>query len=353
MKRQTVMALAAAALIGTTSGVVFAVSGDGSSAGKEEGSATASPTAFGAGVAPDNNPLLYVADKTIHDGPIRIGITDITGLDVTSVDRLAGGDYLVGTTGYTGPDTRYLHIVDSAGRIRHLTRTTGSYDVNLAKDRIVATRHASKRVTVWSRAGKVVGATEDAVRKSSTASVGFVEDQVALISQGSKPKSILWNPDTSETGEIKTPQLESVGVSPSGSYMAGDTVKRESGSGCLGVATDDRMDTPHRWSACNWRSFGVRAQFSPDGSKILAIPARTDGFGPGELAAFVVRDGGLRPAGEFETPKLTTDAVWADDTHLWLTGARGGDTDFGKGAWIKKCDLDGGARPQSKPRRVA
>lgn len=386
MKRQTAIALVAAAVIGTTGGVVFSLNGTKppdlsasppspsvvpsvapsvtaptstqTSASATPTSATSAPTAptapntsasptpspaassktvFGVGVAKDNTPLLYVAAKEIHDGDTVIPISGIKGLTVLSVDRLTDG-YLVGTIGGSDDESVYLLLVDSTGQTRPLVRATYSYDINLAKDRIVAIEYVEKRAVVFSSEGKVIGRTDKALGNLRMADVGFVEDQVAVLSPDDDPNptSILFDPETSKTTKITPPRISSVGISPGGSFMAG-----KHGKGCLAVASDSRAENSHEWRTCDWSSYGIQAQFSPDGTKVLAVPTLTDGFGPGELAVFGVREGGKKPVGDFKTPNRTTDAKWADNTHLWVTGARSADYTFDKGAWISKCDFDG------------
>ncbi len=363
MRHRTGTALLAA-LVGTTGGVVFAVMAEKPSAGPPAPHAetstaapvaptspTSSPTKsspspsksyYGSGTAEDNAPLLYVADQVIHDGQEIITMDALDDLDVISVDRLNEG-YLVGTTGYGDQEDAILHIVDPSGGTRKLARAFYPYDINLAKDRVVAIDSVTKRAVVYSSTGKVIGKTDKALDNAGRAAVGFVEDEVLIVTEDSqnKQKAVRWDPRTSKTKKVDAPELSSAGVSPGGSFVAGNTAGSEEEGGCLGVRSDNRVGIQHNWKACDWRSFGAQGQFSPDGSLVLAVPVLTDGFGPGELAVFGVREDSDKPVDDFKTPNLTTDAKWADNEYLWLTGARGGDYDFNEGAWIRKCDLEG------------
>ncbi len=356
------IALAAAALVGTAGGVVFAITGPGASPAEHSATpstasaptSTASPSAtkgspspseapFGSGNAEDNVPLLYVADKEIHDGDKVIPIGGIDGLGVQSVDRLARG-YLVGTIPGDDQASDNLHIVDSEGRTRHLAKAFSSYDINLAKDRIVAIDYVTELAVVWSDEGEVIAESKEPVGYPAEGAVGFVEDDVAIVSTSSKGSqtSLHWNLSMSKTTKVSSPGVRGMGMSPGGSYLAGSTITGGPNEDpCLGVASDERVQEPREWTACGWRSFGLQAQFSPDNRLVLAVPVLTDGFGPSEFAAFGVREGPKKPAGRFKTPDLTTDAKWADSAHLWLTGARDKDYDFKAGAWIRECDLDG------------
>lgn len=369
MKPKTGIALVVAALVGTTSGVVLAVTGQESPVAGPDASpstpsivetAAASPLekgkspsaskspsnkssaaaggSFGAGVAKENTPLLYVAQNTIHDGENRIEMNDLGDVNIASVDRLAEG-YLVGLLRSDTPRDYYsLTIVSASGAIEDLGRTTDNYDINIAKDRIVSVAYDTNRAVVWSSTGNVIGRTAKSAGNMELSHVGFVEDDVAIVSTSfeGNSRAIRWNPDTAKVTKFTPPQLLGLGLSPGGSFIAGNNSQ-----GCLEVTTDRRVNKMHDWQACDWRTFGHQAQFSPDGSQVLAVPAATDGFGPGELAAFAIRADSSQPSGAFATPKLTVDAKWADETHLWVSGARGGDTEFGKGSWIKKCDFGG------------
>lgn len=276
-----------------------------------------------------------MADETIHDGATRIEMNDLGNVSVKTVDRLANG-HLVSISENDEGDIHQL-IVDSAGGVEDLGKTTDNYDINLAKDRIVSVDSSTNRAVVWSSEGKVIGRTNSSDGNLELAQVGFVDDQVDIISTNFEGPSfaIRWDPQTSKIEKIEPPQLLGIGFSPDGAVMAGNDPE-----GCLTVTNNDPVNT-NAWLECDWSSFGTQAQFSPDGAQVLAAPALTDGFGPLKLAVFGVRAGPVKPVGKFEAPKLTTDAKWADDTHLWLTGARGGDTNFGEGAWIKKCNLNG------------
>lgn len=362
IKRQTTIALVAAGLIGTTAGVVVTVGGPElpvsrssatpvqpsvtPSATKTSGSSsspTPSGTPFGIGVAKDNTPLLYVAKKKIHDGENVVAIDGISEPRVISVYRFVD-NYLASTLPSSGRTNLYL--VDVKGNSQLIAVTGYSYDLNLAKDRFVAVDVASKRVVIWDSEGKVIHREEEAIEDAERTSVGFVEDEVAIISaiSANKQSAVRWNPETSKITKIASPQLSGVSISPGGSFMAGDTLKGNDGRGCLGVSTDKRVNKFHEWKACDWRSWGNSTLFSPDGSKVLAVPNNTEGYGPGELAAFVVRNDGRKPDAAFQTPDDTADAVWADDNRLWLTGPQGGDYQYKRGAWIKLCAFDGGCQ---------
>lgn len=379
MKRRVGIALAAAALIGTTGGVGLALNGaepgqEGSPASVPvapaspagSSSASASPTStassepakkkspskkpnsastpdepfFGVGEAKSNTPLLYVADKTIHDGDKTIDIDGLGDLYVSSVDRLNKG-YLVRTNAAgDGRDTG-LHLVEASGENRLMMSHYGTYDINLAKDRVVAIDFDTARVVVFSSDGREIARSDKTVAKPLDATVGFVEDEVLIVSgdRGKKQDALRWDPKTSKTTKVSSPGLLYASVSPGGSFVAGNTNTAKNADSCLKVVSDKRVGVQHKWTACDWVVSYGQTQFSPDGSKLLAVPAQTDGFGPGTFGIFGVREDSTQPVDEFRTPDLTIEAVWADNDYLWLTGARSAELD--KGWWIKKCDLDG------------
>lgn len=387
MRRRAGIALVAAALIGTTGGVGLAINGaDRQTATPENpgdtvtatpgatptASMSATPTAssttknktesskkpsststgeafFGVGEAKANTPLLYVAGKTIHDGDKSIAINGLGDLYASSIDRLDKGYLVRSNAAGDGRDTG-LHLVDASGKSRLLMSHYGTYDINLAKDRIVAVDFDSAHVVVFSSDGKEIARSEESVAKPLEATVGFVEDEILIVSgeRAKKQKATRWNPTTDKTTKVSSPGVLDAGVSPGGSFLAGNTNVARNDDSCLKVVSDKRVGVQHKWTACGWRTVYGQAQFSPDGSQVLAVPAQTDGFGPGSFAIFGVREDSADPVSQFDTPDLTLAATWADDEHLWLSGARGGQTDFSKGWWIKKCDLKGACETVTK-----
>lgn len=374
MKRVNVIALIAAGLVGGASGVVFAVAGTQAptalsdavsaapappSASSPAVNASATPTSaskaapsttprkkrvYGEGNAAENTTLLYVKNNEIHDGDTVVSLQGFGKLDVVAIDRLASG-YLVGTVGNKTPVSQNeaidLRVVDAAGKATKLVRAFSSYDINLAKDRVVAIDYTTKRPVVFGDDAQQVGRAGKEVSDPVVATIGFIEDEVLLITRdsGAKQKAARWNPKTAKVRTVPAPQIVAGTVSPGGSFFAGDTADSD-GYGCLSVASDPRVPRPRTWSTCEWRSLFSNGRFSPNGVRLLAVPRDSEGF-IDEFAIFDIHKG-AKPIHRFTTPLETTDAMWADSSHLWLTGTIDGEnTEFSANQWIKNCDLDG------------
>lgn len=336
MKFRKGLALLSSTLIGTTGLAAFALGGATSS--------TADPlpakAPYGVGEAKPNTPLLYVKGDKIHDGK---DVTTISGLKkghtVVSVDRLAKG-YLVGSTKSGGTKKVDLNILDRSGHVLESVKANVSYDINLAKDRVVAIERSSKRAVVVTNKGKVIGRTDSSVSYAKDTSVGFVEDEVSIVyfasPNGENQKAVRWNPKTSKITKTSAPNLWSSSVSPGGSFLVG--AQRGTEGDCLGVASDSRLNTGSRWFTCDWRRIG---QFSPDGTRVLGASPSFEGSKPAKLAAFGVRQGPKKPVGKFSVPSGTATALWADNDHVWVAGALEPEFRTEGNTWIMKCDLTG------------
>ena len=340
------IALASAALVSTTGLAAFAVTGaTTSSADPTSPSASTAATKsiaafnkapYGVGKARPNTPLLYFTNHSIHDGKLVTKVRGLGKAKVISLERLDKG-YLVGTFAGEGQEAVNLHVVDAAGRTRHLGKVSDSFDINLAKNRIVAVSHQNDRAVVFSSSGKVISTRAKNIPYPEPAVVGFVENDVTILTSGLSGKQTAerWNPRTGKATKVAAPGLFNGSVSPGGSFVVGDS---DGPDGGLGVASDPRVQNPVKWHTSHWVTADTRDHFSPDGTRILGMSGDADNWAQ-EYAVFGVRKG-PKPIGSFKAPKHTSTAIWADNDHLLLVGSKSGDYELGD-KWIKKCDLTG------------
>ena len=348
MKLRHGTVLVSAALVATTGLAGFALTGATPSSAQPVGQhTTQAKTAYGVGEAKANDPLLYAKNKRIHDGEKVIRIKGFDKLFVTSVDRLSGG-YLVGANTWGPGDISTLYVVGRDGSSKKLGEVFEGYDINLAKDRIVAMDYKTDRAVVYSNKGKVVAKTAKAVSQAQDASLGFVENDVSIVSyvsaKSDKQKAVRWNLKTSKLTPVAALNMLAASFSPGGSYIVGTHVTKRKHDFCLAVASDPRANKPHRWITCDWQDLG---QFSPSGTRILATPAGYEGF-LDRVAAFDVRTGPKKPVANFKAPRATSEAIWADNEHLWLAGGNTMNTEFSGHTWIKTCDLGGWCKTVAK-----
>lgn len=157
----------------------------------------------------------------------------------------------MGTTGYNDPHATIFYSVDSTGSSRMLVGAFEANDINLAKDRVVAIDLDTDRAVVLDSFAKVLGRTEKAVANPEQAAVGFVEEEVLIVTTDSKEKqeAVRWDPDTSKTKKVTAPELLDAAVSPGGSFRVGNVPGTDDERPCIGVASDERAQQPQQWQA--------------------------------------------------------------------------------------------------------
>jgi hypothetical protein len=353
MNRTAAVALIAAAIVGIAGGAVSAVVRGDEGHTEAKPSATRTPKADPTpsptptatpSVTPQtvvrsetNEPLLYAKGGKIHDGD------HVVAFPKGAVQRLAraGGGWLVATTASVEDFATYnLWFLTDSRPARRLAEVS-TWDPDADGARVVGYDTDAGQVKVWDLPTlKVTGVY--ATEGSPVLTPAFAGHDV-LISQdiGTQIDLVRWNPATHRS-KIIGAGYDDLSVSPGGSYLAG-AVGPEGTSGktnlCLHLESTYLKKHDVSWNTCDWRTDSP-ARFSPDGTRLIAIPADTDGPGPGELGIIDASDGPRHLVGTVKAPPLTQGAEWADNDHLYVYGSNRENPTTG-GMWIKRCDLEG------------
>lgn len=340
MHRITAIATGIAAVVGLAAGVTVAVTAD------DGGSA---PTRNSA--APKPAPLLYVGNGRIFDGDKVVPFRRKGR--VHDVRRTTHG-YLVGAAISPQDATFDLWNVSRDGSSTRLAQVAPVWDVDPGGTRAVGYDVHAGQIRVWDlRTGKQVSAyATEGTDVELTA--GFAGRDV-LISQRipqspGRPDRIdlvRWNPDTgvtSSAGRDRRTGYRQMSLSPGGSYLAGlvgpDGKPRNDLDQCLHVESTFLKQQAVSWSSCAWTDDGRPVRFSPDGTRLLAVPAGGARVHLREVGVLDASDGPDRPVARIALPHGTEQVEWAGDDHLWASGS----FDHGEGqagTWIRRCDFHG------------
>lgn len=370
MNRIAVIAVSAAAVLGTVGGTYAATSGvfdsDGSggdpTASSESGSpsagatsekptksptSTTSPTGTGEPAQTDGQ-LLYMEGGTIHDGDTTVQVSGFRIGDVQDLQRISGGWLVIERTGSQDAEFNAT-FVDSSGATTDIGTILGTWDVNDDGDSIVALWESGPAAETDyqedpigyqirdARSGKVRVQLEPDRPGYARSEAGFVEDNVVIgwTSEDDDPELLQWQSYGAGGFNVIAKGVIGSSTGPTGNRITAQTLGAPNSDdvGCLtgGATTGDDW-----WTQCKFTGYPSTPKFSPDGTRLLAVPARTDGFGPGAFA-ILDADTGKKVQG-FRAPEFTADAVWADDQGLFIEAYK--DADFNGGV-IHRCDLSG------------
>lgn len=136
----------------------------------------------------------------------------------------------------------------------------------------------------------------------------------------------VWNPETDATvgfmGDYLPTGWERMRVSPDGRYAGGASnpeafSSRDDPNRCLGVEQIPR-GTPQDegravWNSCDWRPLPSGPAWSPDGRRILAVPADQDPARPRTVGLVDALAGPDAGATRITVPVGTREVAWADD----------------------------------------
>jgi hypothetical protein len=352
MNRTTVATLVSAGVVGLILGTVSAVVREEPKAEVPAPLATASETP-----SPQRSTLLYADAKVIHDGVDEIP-HDATEGDLRRLVRTKDGYLLANATSPQEPSFR-LYAVAKDGTTTTVADVLGSWDLDESGTKVVGTDLESAGLFVWDLTGRVLetsgrprGATLDPVWQG---------DRVVLSGRTEEDGGALWRVLTWEPSTGAMELTDHVGMtdwtgSADGELLAGsvgsDGVSTDESNPCLRVMTPPRGSGGDEWQTCDWRLNGPIAAgaFSPDGERLMAIPAQSDGFGPGVFMVMSATEG-PRSGGvsEIDAPDWTLDAQWLDDDHL-LVHSRVSDAENAGGV-LTKCDLEGSCEEVARARR--
>lgn len=353
MNRTTAATLIAAGVVGLAGGTVVAVVRDGDPAPGRTPSAggaetpTPRPSTSPSTARPARAELLYAASGRIVDGSRTI-TWKAPALRTTELVR-AGDGYLVGfdpnAEGLPGDQTSTeLWSVRPDGEASRVATVRGRWDLDRAGEQVVGTDHRSGKVTAWS-----VGDAGSSTWRTFRGGVSpvWVGDQVMVSAPQSQGGQTLvsWDP---ETGAESSEDLAGFGELTA--TVAGDLIGGQVGRDglpdseeafCLASSKVGDTSGAGQWRTCDWRSNTPALQYSPDGSRVLAIPADTDGFGPGVFGVFSALRGPSAGVTEIDVPDATLGAEWLGTDRLVVYGASDLDLDEQTRRVLSVCDLEG------------
>lgn len=356
MNRTTVVALVATAAVGMIGGTMTAViRGDndrpGGSAGPTDRSSR-TPSSPGA-PTPTSANVLYAGAKTIHDGDRTVRYD----APFDTPDRLVRtrNGWLVSTSTGTDahPQSSRVYTVAPDGTTKAIAEIADAFDLNDTRDRIVATEVESGAVKVWDVDGEVVRTWPGPRGATRPVWSGELVFASAVVDSGGESEPggetgvwnlFRWNPATGAAKRLDRGGFEQMAASRDGTLLSGSVgiegYSLVAENYCLGIQSAPGRPDPAFWDSCDWRLNSRYSQaFSPDGTRILAVPSESDGFGPSLFATFSATDGPTEELQKFAAPKMTIDASWLDDDTLVLFGSTSFDLE--SGGWIRTCDLAG------------
>ena len=347
MNRSTVAAVVAAALVGTVGGALTAtVRGDGPAPTPAAGP-RADPTP-GQDGSPGTASLLWLTDGVLHDGDVEVPF-DRPGVP-DQLARTANGWVVSMRADPPGRGAGSLWVVLRDGTSYRLGQMP-RWDLDTAAERVVGYDEQAGRVSVWDVSNADVLAGLAPPDSSLPTAPLFVGPDVLLQEDvDGQAGTGLWTPGESRSRLVGVGMADMT-ASPDGKWLVGSVGTDGSASAQGGNSGLQVLPTPRQrevaesddetswWRTCDWRTAQQRGAFSPDSSRVLAIPSESDGYGPGEVAVFET-ESRRRMVGSFLLPQFTVRIDWADTDHLYLTGTATADPESSRW-WVKRCDLAG------------
>jgi hypothetical protein len=259
--------------------------------------------------------------RKIHDGYSHVAVSGIDIKKVSSLVRIAGG-WLVVTA--TGPDeTAYKGTVVAAnGDQTDLGAFAGHWDINEDGTQFLAQFGDGYRVTNLMDPAAVNADLSGPAGATATATAAFAASAV-LTGWTSSPgdqTTVRTDLGTGRRKLIPTGSLTGWTASPRGLLMAGDAI--DEATTCLsgGRVLGDHADW---WHTCDWRGYGPRPQYTPDGERLLVVPSDTDGFGPTLYGVLDSETGEIQE--EIALPDWTVNAEWGDNDEVFVLVQKNGD----------------------------
>jgi hypothetical protein len=280
----------------------------------------------------------------IHDGYTHVSSDGLDPAHVSSLVRIRGGWLVVLSTSDREPAFDGV-IVAANGERTKIGAFQGLWDINEDGTRFVALHGSEYRVTDLTT-GSVddidLTGPDDA---DPLADAAFAGDAVLTgWTAESGNRSILRTElATGKSKVLRNDLLAGWTASPRGLLMTGES---ESDRGpCIagGQVLGDGSDW---WDTCDWRYYGLRPQYSPNGEKLLAVPWETDGFGPGLFGVLDSEDG--RVLAEIDAPDWTLTAEWGDNDEVFLLGQKTADD---VSSVIYRCQVDGDCTTERESRQ--
>lgn len=353
MKQTYVATLAAAAMVGTVGGTTLALRSAPNSGSEPSSNPTAtassSPGSPGSPV-PTSGPIdasqpLWTTPTSIHDGDRVVDVVDMG--DIDQVWRTSNG-YLATQTSTPSDPAVGVYRVTPDGLAELMTFILGRGSVDPTGQQFVGLDLDSRTYQVREIAtGKVHFTVEQGTRPESSPAQaadfapGGVITQWRANVNGEQERYLVRSQESEAgTGTEIPGQLMDWASSPSEDLLVGNTRNpdpRADSGFCLTTGTSGGGSA--RVQNCDLSSYGERAVIDSSGTRVLAVPALTDGFGPGRFSVVDMRTGKIQ--GNVDLPAWSTQGAFLDQDTLVVHGAYNGN---GKGTVIYRCELDGGCR---------
>lgn len=325
---------------------------------------TQEPTATGSEPAVPSADVLWTTTSVLHDGKKKINLSGISG-DPMSVERLDDG-YLIAfadQADQSGTPLQALNVItedepygDGFAWVR------GEWDVDPSGTRLIAWENETEQYAVWDLGSLKKTETieqPEGMQAPEMPIAGFAGpdgDVVTGWQQDGRPTNWVTELGSGDGG----PALQGVTdwtISDDGSTFLGNAPnpdeKSDAGLCATGGTFGSAGDGGEPWLNCDSR-FLDRGEYSPDGTEGLAVPALTDGFGPGALDRLDATTG--KRIAQLDLFKgvakkyPTRVAHYASDELIALNAAF--DVD-GDGTVIMLCTLDGACRKEASAEGVS
>lgn len=342
MNRTSAAALAAAAVLGIVGGSYAATLGidlgkdDGQRAGDQQSTTSpepSTPTRSSETPAPSSPAqLLYMDSGTIHDGYTHVTVEDVDIKRVSALVRIRGG-WLVVTSTSPEKSTFRGMVVTASGDQTDLGLFDGSWDINADGTQFVALYEDGYRVTPLMDEEAVDVDLSGPAGATATATAAFAGEAVLTgwTSASGKPMTLRTELSNGRSRVVPTGELTGWTASPRGLLMSGEVVGEA--TSCLegGRVLGDHADW---WRTCDWRGYGLRPQYSPDGEQLLVVPSDTEGFGPTLYGVLDSETGKIRQ--EIQPPESTIGAEFGDNDEVFVLVQKDAE---GAGQEIYRCKL--------------
>lgn len=350
MRTRDLVALAAAGIIGVSSGIGAGVWNS------QDETATVPPPAATPGEDPEpaastgRQPLLYATADAVVEGGRRIP-HDLGVLPLVVV-RAEGGYVLSAGSGSGLGDRQRLVLVTRDGTTTPLATVTGDWDLDETGTRVAGLDATSRRITVWDLDSTVrtVGDTPLDPRSS----VVFADGEVlaATYDEPGTTRLVRIDPETGRTAQTGDAAPAYLAASRDGTTLVGavslDRQARLDEAYCLAGRPADQPR--NAWASCEWRRpYAPQGpEVSPSGRSVLGISFEDTGYGPGEFGILDTRrgDAGLI---RVDPPELTNAGAFADDRTLYVHAASHGRSDGTAVSWFFRCTEDGCRRIATDP----
>lgn len=352
MNRSAAAALAVCAVIGVVGGTYAAtvVGGeDRQEPPTELADGTTTPPTSTAGESESPKPrtpaqLLYMDGTAIHDGYTHVSSDGLDPAKVSSLVRIRGGWLVVLSTSDQEPAFEGV-VVAADGERTKIGAFQGRWDINEDGSRFVALHDTEYRVTDLTNGAVLDVALAGPEDAEPVADAAFAGDAVLTGWTAESGNRAIERTDltTGKSRVIRTDLLTSWTASPRGVLMTGESASERGPCIAGGQVLGDGADW---WDTCDWRYYGLRPQYSPNGEQLLAVPYETDGFGPGLFGVLDSETG--RVLAEIDTPDWTLTAEWGDNDEVFVLGQRNADD---VSSVIYRCQVDGDCATERESRQ--